>query len=350
MRNPSREVAFYPLFLLALLACRVFIPPAPTATSTPALPLKVTLTLTPSQTLTPSPTRTPSPTLTPTASRTQTITPLPSETPTPSTTSTHPPFLRVPQDFHSIQSAVDFAVDGDVIIISPGVYVENIVIPGKAITLRNIDPEDPKAVSQTVVDGAASGSVVRIIGRNPNEIVFAGLTIKRGSSLNGGAVFIDEGAKVGLIKNHIIENWAAEAGGGVFWGPSASGMMKHNLIQSNRAKDGGGIFSYSTAPIRLEGNFITENLALSKGGGVALISSAPLITGNMILSNTAALGGGIAISGIPPTLIHNRIIGNYATQNGGGLYLQASETLWGLLQLDTNLIFSNPPNRLYLAK
>ena len=41
----------------------------------------------------------------------------------------------VPEDFSSIQNAIDASTNGDTIIVSTGVYFENINFNGKSITV-----------------------------------------------------------------------------------------------------------------------------------------------------------------------------------------------------------------------
>lgn len=43
--------------------------------------------------------------------------------------------IDVPDDSYSIQTAIDAAVDGDVIKVGPGIYIEELVIDGKDISL-----------------------------------------------------------------------------------------------------------------------------------------------------------------------------------------------------------------------
>jgi hypothetical protein len=55
---------------------------------------------------------------------------------------------------------INVAEDGDVIIIHPGTYYENINFLGKAITLRGTDPTDSSVVAATIIDGNQADRVV----------------------------------------------------------------------------------------------------------------------------------------------------------------------------------------------
>ncbi len=56
--------------------------------------------------------------------------------------------------YFTVQDAVDDAVDGDQIIILPGLYRQNqiVQIQDKGITIRSIDPNDPRIVGATVIE------------------------------------------------------------------------------------------------------------------------------------------------------------------------------------------------------
>ncbi|MDQ2844261.1 MAG: hypothetical protein M3Y72_25115, partial [Acidobacteriota bacterium] len=45
--------------------------------------------------------------------------------------------IRVPQDYPTIQAAVDAAQNGDTVLVSPGTYHENIKLNMKAITVTS---------------------------------------------------------------------------------------------------------------------------------------------------------------------------------------------------------------------
>ena len=67
--------------------------------------------------------------------------------------------IRVPQDYSSIQKAVDAAGDGDTILVGPGTYAGGIVISGKSITLTSLYQVagDPALVEQTIIEGGSPG-------------------------------------------------------------------------------------------------------------------------------------------------------------------------------------------------
>ena len=70
--------------------------------------------------------------------------------------------LYVPSEYPTIQSAINAASDGDVVIIAEGIYTStgnrDIGFLGKAITVRSVDPNDSNIVEATIIDCQGSSS------------------------------------------------------------------------------------------------------------------------------------------------------------------------------------------------
>ncbi|MBE7559358.1 hypothetical protein HS125_10560 [bacterium] len=241
-------------------------------------------------------TATPTPLTTPTFTSTATITPTRTPTPTPRQLT-----IRVPQDFSSIQAAIDNAVNGDEIIVSPGVYRENIHTRGKYLNLHGSNTRSWYTIANTIIDGGSQGSVITLAGTEwirpydqpiTNYLTIAGFTICHGSAENGGGIN-GNGGGLWLESCIIRDNHAARDGGGIYdiWGEfkylqiirNVAGEMggglrdrgrRHShiggLIHSNRARFGGGIAFTETRPgtnIYPGGCVITNNQAEVDGGG-----------------------------------------------------------------------------------
>jgi plastocyanin len=99
--------------------------------------------------------------------------------------------LGVPDDYATIQSAVDATEPGDLVLVEPGTYREQVTITTPSITLRGTDRDDvvidgeferPNAV-EVFADGVA---VENITAQNAvlNGFIWSGVTGYRGSYLN----------------------------------------------------------------------------------------------------------------------------------------------------------------------
>lgn len=128
--------------------------------------------------------------------------------------------LLVPSDFVTIQSATDASVPGDVIIVSPGYYRENIVVsvPGP-LTIRSTDPTSDTVRDATVVDGRRLASTLAVAGGG-QQLRLEGITLRGGESLFGGNVN-GEGERVDLWRCAVLEG-RATFGGGIALSPALS--------------------------------------------------------------------------------------------------------------------------------
>ena len=175
--------------------------------------------------------------------------------------------LFVPDNYPTIQAAINAANPFDTIYVRAGTYVENIDFIGKAITVKNYNH-----TSITVIDGGQAGSVVTFQnGEGPNSVL-EGFTIVNGT-----------GTWTSVNKYF---------GGGIFCTDS-SPTIRFNVIEDNTADTGAGIACIDDSSPFIKGNTIVQN-AGSRGGGIACYtSSSPLIMDCVIAENTADYGGGI---------------------------------------------------------
>ncbi len=94
----------------------------------------------------------------------------------------------VPQDYATIQAAIDACADGDTVLVSEGTYLENIRYKGKAIVVGSLYlvDGDTTHIEKTIIDGSGStdpdsGSVVYFVDGEDTTSVLCGLTIRGGT-------------------------------------------------------------------------------------------------------------------------------------------------------------------------
>jgi parallel beta-helix repeat protein len=200
--------------------------------------------------------------------------------------------------YDTIQEAIDAALDGEIIIVYPGTYDENIVFDNRNITVQSTDPSDPSVVSATIIDGGRSGKVVKFLGGDTSNL--QGFTVQNGYEVSGGGIYLYNSSP--NITNNIITNNEADAGGGIYvYGSSPT--VENNTITNNAAYSGGGICVYGNSSAVITGNTIAGNdVVWGSGGGIYVYGSSPIITGNDIMGNTAGSGGGIYVDDSSPSI------------------------------------------------
>jgi hypothetical protein len=238
--------------------------------------------------------------------------------------------IRVPLDQPTIQQAINAARAGDFIIVSPGVYRENINIGGRTITLRSTSMTSAAIVAATVIDGRGLGPVVTFSGTELTTGLFSGFTIRNGHAGSGGGICGN--GTVTQISYNVITSNTATYGGGVFncaffhhntltsnvavYGGGVSGGntgFYNNVVRNNRAQFGGAFASLNDYILN---NVITSNTAQFGG---AIYSGIGIIQGNTITSNTATDSGG-AFARFDGTVFSNDIVNNSATSSGGAFF------------------------------
>jgi hypothetical protein len=247
--------------------------------------------------------------------------------------------IHVPDDFPTIQEAIDTAVNGDTIIVRPGIYVENIDFLGKRI---NVESEG--RAHRTVIDGSGLGSVVSFVSGETYKSTLDGFTITNGSAPAGGGIRI-ENSNAKILHCVIKENLATsgEARGGGLHARNSSPYVLGCMIFRNTAEEGGGIYIEAGSPI-ITGCTIALNDqigATGGGGGIHLTEGSTATIANTILWNNTALAGSEIYIGNDSNPSHLDI--GYSDVEGGEalVHLDAGcSCTWGTGMLDSDPLFA----------
>jgi len=268
--------------------------------------------------------------------------------------------LYVPTEFANIQSAIDWALPADVVLVAPGRYTgpgnRDIDFLGKPITVRSIDPNDPEIVASTIIDcnGAPYtyyGAFHFHSGEDSNSIL-SGLTITNAYAYGfaAGAILCDNSSPT--ISNCTISGSRCTGGrvcstGGIHCYKSSS-MISNCTISGNLSGWGGGIYCRKSSLV-VTGCQITANTSATGGGiycwqsnllaksclftgnsteqgGAIYAEESNLIVDNCIFSRNSAesYGGAIFNSRGDLSLANATLTGNHADSRGGALYLDYS--------------------------
>jgi|GEM_PF-2669026 len=227
--------------------------------------------------------------------------------------------LQVPDEYSTIQMAVDVAEDGDTVLVSPGTYTENVRIRTQNIVLAStfILDFNLDAISSTIIDGgnsfaADTGSAISISGAWTSPEIM-GFTLTGGT----GTSFATQGGA------------NAREGGGIY-SRSASPYIHHNIFINNVVDPGNGysfaggagLSTFYGSPV-IENNVFIHNYGWY-GGGFVINYSTATIRNNIVAENSSRgdYGGGAGLMIYTPnnsvTFNNNTVFGNSNTNNDGG--------------------------------
>ena len=311
----------------------------------------------------------------------------------------------VPGDFIAIQTALSDSgvVDGDSIVVEPGLYLENIHFEGKAVTLTSTDPNDPGVVAATIIDGSLPadpnvGSVISFVNDEGPGSVITGFTIQNGtgqsdptigsnpdfirsntfngpngdgggifcrassptitkntfknnqSQYGGGAIFCHNAASPIISQNTFINNITVFYGGAIFCRVDCLAEIKNNTFIENRCNSlGGAIYFATRSHVIVSGNWFESNHSLKLQGGAIyyFVSSDPTIANNIFWKNTARISASaIMVDNPSGEIINNSFIENKVLVSSS---FNATLGIYANCLLANNIIMNSTGGGLYTS-
>jgi parallel beta-helix repeat protein len=207
--------------------------------------------------------------------------------------------IRVPNDFPTIQEAINAAPSGATILVSNGVYVENVNI-NKTLTLLGADKEE------TIIDGSANS-------QGYSEEI--GVTISADNvTINGFTVRNRWSATIGIRLDHsngsIVSGNVITKGGdyGILLFHSYNNTVSDNIVSYTGTSPYADLFGEGIALWGSDNNTIQNNLVTdSYVDGLCLRDGS---TNNIVLGNTIendGFGFTMETSG-NNTVVHNNVL------------------------------------------
>ena len=234
--------------------------------------------------------------------------------------------IHVPGVRPTVQAGIDAASPGDIVLVAPGTYVENIDYLGKSVRV-----ESSAGAEQTVLDGGRQGVVVTFSGGETAAATLVGFTVRNGFGSPGSGIKCSEASPV--IESCIVTgNESNPSGGGITLALSSPRIVDCHVTDNLAFETGGGLFAVLSSPV-IEDCTIDFNDGSTLGGGVNLLFSDATIRNSTITENYVSeavspwidQGGGIMAANSVLRVEGSRIVSNRSGDSdrcgeGGGIY------------------------------
>ena len=231
--------------------------------------------------------------------------------------SNSPSVIIVPNDYSTIQMAIDSANINDTIIVMPGTYNENIQWENKNLVIKSYSGRD-----HTIIDGQNLNNVFKISNVDSTSLL-EGFTLRNGDATtngtsypqnSGGGILLHGNVNYIKLKNLIVEQCDGENQGSGIYLRGAKAVLENSIIQNNF---NGGIELSAGGS-----HAILHEVLISNSGAkeAIFIYDTGIDIFNSEISNNSA--GGINYSGIAyiPSKFENVLF----TNNGSGIRFTVS--------------------------
>jgi parallel beta-helix repeat protein len=239
--------------------------------------------------------------------------------------------ILVPEDYATIQDAIDNASDGDIIEVGRGTYSgegnRDIDFMSLAITVRSSDGPYYTTIDCSGSEGHRGFYFFRGEG---SDSVLRGFTIKGatmpGSNDIGGGILCEVSDP--SIVDCVIKECAAEQGGGIGIYRGSPTIIDCVIEDCQAESDGGGVGLIRSSEVNILYSQIRDNSSSRSGAGVYCQQSNDALFSNCDISHNTAQGnvqgGGIFCGDSSNIEFKNCIISNNTAEIGGGLCVGTS--------------------------
>lgn len=216
-----------------------------------------------------------------------------------------------PDAFDNLQSAIDFAGNGDTVLVSPGTYLGGVTIEGKIIKLKSVEgPEETRIIYNTgpllqIISPPSAGSSIEGFELSEGEegairTANAILTIRNCiiSNASASAISIEEGSQVLLAESRLIQNSSDGASGSSAHVSGGSTFtLNDTIVEENTNPNGATVMVLEGSKIVSERTFFCNNVA-KMGGGIHANASSVEIRSTLFVGNEAEEGGAAFIENL----------------------------------------------------
>jgi Right handed beta helix region/FlgD Ig-like domain len=238
--------------------------------------------------------------------------------------------ILVPDDYLTIQGAVDAAVSGDIVQIAAGTYSDPVHLPGDGdttkccVVLKTGVSLLGAGMGQTIIDGGHAGRGIHC--GDADSLTISQLTVTNSFAEMVGPGILVVGCSPKI--HHVAANFNFD--GGIACSQGANPEITYCEMNNNEAKAGGGIHVDLGCEPLIAFCEINNNEAPFAAGcrvrGDAEFAHC-IIDGNHTTAPTGGGAGGVlVIDNAVPTFRFCTISNNNATGQGGGIAFEGDET------------------------
>jgi len=248
--------------------------------------------------------------------------------------------INVPYDQPTIQAAITASSNGDTVLVQPDTYYQNINFNGKNITVGSLflTTGDTAYISQTIINGGNSNSVVKFNSGETNNAVLSGFTITNGYAYYGAGINCYSGSSPTLSYLNIENNngHPGDSYGGGLVCNGSSPNCSNLTFTGNYANEGGGVWLHLDGDANFYDCVFTDNTS-SHGGAMQISYSSPTIDYSLFYENDSPFGGAVYVFNYStPEFVNCTFAENTATY-GGAFYcsdLQGQPTITNCILWD----------------